>query len=169
MTTENTNGTYNGTWHRLTLPDSGATLEYRRVSHMLMRDASLSVKKPAPPLVEVKYGDNVKLEPNVNAPEYIGKLVEWRMKQNEISLETAIILGVKVDVDRERVNELRQKLVDRGIELPGDDLVVYVTRILCESTRDLETLRDAIIIKSQPTEVAIDKATETFQRDIQGN
>lgn len=161
----------NGTsiWTELVLPDSHATLEFRPVSHMLMADASKSVRRPNPPLVDVNYGGNVKQEPNANAPEYLEALRQYTATQNNKALETAVLLGVRVDVDKERVDELRQALVDSGVELPRNDKVLYVTRILCETALDLMTLRDAIIRKSQPTEGAVADATERFPADVQGD
>lgn len=157
--TEN-NGTHNGVWHTLTLPDSGYEIEYRPVSHMLLSDAMRSVKRPDPPLVPVKYGDVIRNEPNTNAPEYQDALTRHKAAMNDRALEIAVLLGVRVEVNHERCDELRQALTDSGVELPRDDKVLYVTRILCETGTDLQTLRDAIIRRSQPTEQAVADVTD---------
>jgi len=164
----NGNGTSNSAWNELTLPDSGVSVRYRRVSHFLLSDAAQSVVPPTPPLVDVHYGDNVKAEPNPNAPEYLEAVRLYNIARNNKALETAIILGVQVEVDHERVKELRDALADSGISLPRNDKVLYVTRILCETKTDLELLRDTIIRKSQPTEGAIAEAIDTFRADVQG-
>lgn len=161
----------NGTsqWHELTLPDSGAHILFRPVSHMLMADASKSVRRPSPPVIDVNYNGNIKQEPNANAPEYLEAMRQYGAAQNNKALEVAVLLGVQVEVDKERVSELRQSLADSGVEIPKNDKVLYVTRILCETANDLATLRDAIIRKSQPTEEAVADATERFPADVQAN
>lgn len=167
--TDNSNGTHNGVWHTLVLPDSGYTLEYRPVSHMLLSDAVRSVRRPEPPLIEVDYSGNKRMEPNVNSPEYQLALSNFQAAQNNKALEIAVLIGVQVTVHKERCDELRQALVDSGLELPRNDKVLYVTRILCETGLDLQTLRDAIIRRSQPTEGAVAESTDRFQSDVQGD
>jgi hypothetical protein len=134
---------------------------------MLMADASKSIRRPNPPMVDVDYGGKVKQEPNPNHPDYVEALRQYTLAQNNKALEAAIILGVRVTVDKERVAELRQDLDGMNFDLPHNDKVVYITRILCETAHDLEVLRDAILRKSQPTEAAVAEAVARFPADVQ--
>lgn len=161
----NENG-HNGEWSPLTLPDSGAILEYRRVSHMLLADVQRSSKPPRPPLQEVDYAGNKKQEPNPAHPDYLEATQNYRRDLSENILNVAIELGVRVAVDVERVNELRETFKAANLALPVSDKVLYVTRVLCETGKDLETLRDAIIRKSQPTEEAVTESVARFQSNV---
>lgn len=164
----NTNG-HNGEWSTLTLPDSGATLEYRRVSHMLLADVSNSIDAPTPPMQEVDYGGKVRQEPNPSHPDYLRALSHYRQKQADKVLAVAVQVGVQVEINAQRIFELREQFKEMGVELPVNDKVLYVTRVLCETGNDLTALRDAIIRKSQPTEAAIAEKIETFPSDIQAD
>lgn len=153
----------------LTLPDSGQTLEYRRVSHMLLADVQRSMKPPRPPMQEVDYGGVKKMEPNPAHPDYAEALAEHRTALAEKILEVAIQYGVICDVDKARVAELRAAMTEAGVNLPANDKVLYVTRILCETGNDLNTLRDAVIRKSQPTEGATAEAVARFPAEVPGS
>lgn len=155
-----------GEWATLTLPDSGATLEYRRVSHMLLADVQRGSKPPKPPMQEVDYAGNKKQEPNPAHPDYLEEMQNYRRDLSENILSVAIELGVRVVIDIERVGELRETFKAANMSLPISDKVLYVTRILCETGKDLETLRDSIIRKSQPTEGAVTEAVARFQPNV---
>lgn len=165
--TDNHNGhNANGEWSTLTLPDSGAVLEYRRVSHMLLADASNSLIPPEPPVHEVDYGGRIKKEANPNAPSHIAALAQFRQRQSERVLGVAVMVGVRVEVDQARVAEMRAQYAEVGIDAPTNDKVLYVTRVLCETGNDLTALRDAIIRKSQPTEEAVADNVKRFPAPV---
>lgn len=155
-----------GEWTTLTLPDSGATLEYRHVSHMLLNDVQRSIKPPRPPMIEVDYGGNKRLEANPSHPDHLEALREYNNDKAERVLGIAIALGVRVEVDAARVRELRELLQEAGVPTPENDKVFYVTRVLCETGADLVALRDAVIRKAQPTEEAVAEAVERFPSDV---
>lgn len=167
--TMSTNGQHangSGEWSTLTLPDSGATLEYRHVSHMLLNDVQRSLKPPRPPMIEMDYGGNKKWEANPSHPDHLEALREYNNDKSERVLGMAIVLGVRVEIDRERVKELREKASEMEVVLPESDLVLYVTRVLCETGADLIALRDAVIRKAQPTEGAVAESVERFPSDV---
>lgn len=167
--TMSTNGQHangSGEWSTLTLPDSGATLEYRHVSHMLLNDVQRSLKPPRPPMIEMDYGGNKKWEANPSHPDHLEALREYNNEKSERVLSIAIALGVRVMVDEARVNELRELLQESGVPVPTNDKVFYVTRILCETGNDLVALRDAVIRKAQPTEGAVAESVERFPSDV---
>lgn len=165
MNDNGTNG-HNGEWSTLTLPDSGATLEYRKVSHMLLADVSNSVPVPVPPLIDVDYGGKIRQEPNPNHPDHLQALARYRQVQSEKVLSVAVMVGVRVEIDDARVVELREQYKLAEVDAPANDKVLYVTRILCETGNDLTALRDAIIRKSQPTEGAVQEAVARFPAPV---
>ncbi len=150
----------------LTLPDSGKTIQTCRVPVMLVRDIQRSVKRPVPPTLEVQYEAGVRREENRNDPAYLEALNEYGMELGERLLKLVIRRGVIVTVDTDAVAALRADLAEMGVTLDADDHFVYVSRILCETERDLEALREAVLRRSQPTEAATAEAVERFPGDV---
>ena len=154
-------------FEELTLPDCGLALRIRRVSPFLAKDIRKQIrrvlKKPEPPMQEVDYGDGQKRkEPNETNPDYKAELNEYYTELGDLFLSQLIAFGVECEIDAERVTAFRARAEKYDIELPADDLVVYVSRVVGLSQNDVRALQDAILGRIQPTEAKTAEAVETF-------
>ena len=160
-------------FEELTLPNCGLLLRIRRVSPFLAKDIRKQIqrtlKKPAPPLQEVDYGDGKKVkEPNEAHPDYKAELNEYYTELGDLFLSQLIAFGVECEIDAERVRAFRERAAGYGIELSSDDLVVYVTRVVGLSQNDVRAMQDAILGRIQPTEARTAEAVESFPGQVQG-
>lgn len=153
------------------LPDSGATVRVKFVGPLLLNDirkaAMKGLAKPEPPL-ETPYADKTRTEPNPLHPAYEAALAEYNTVMGMRFLEKLFRYGVAYELteaDRARVAELR---ADVDLELPSDDLQVFVTRCLLQTDRDMEALQAAIMGYAQPTEVQVAVAAAAFRPNLQG-
>src|SRR3990167_2097736 len=150
----------------VTLPDSRATLEVNYVSPPLLNDMRKAIRrtilKPEPPLVEVAYGETKKWEANPAHPEYRAALADYNADFGQEFFQQLVRFGVQCEVDARAVSELRERAA--ALELPEDDLVLYVTRILVTSQADMQALMNAVLRRSQPTEEAVtEKVADDFR------
>lgn len=150
-----------------TFVDTGETVLIRKVSPMLVFQLSQDFPPPAAPLVEVDYGEAGKeMEPNPSDPAHLDALRQYNQDFNLKVQRLMIKRGVVVNWDdekRRKVTELRDFYRDEyGKELPKDDHMVYVTMVCVGTEQDLEELLTRINRRSQPSEVAIKAATDTF-------
>ena len=153
----------------VTLPDSRAVLEVKFVSPLLLNDLRKAIRrthpKPEPPLVEVAYGETKKWEANPAHPEYRAALTDYNADFGQEFFQQLVRFGVRCEVDARAVSELRERAA--ALELPEDDLVLYVTRILVTSQADMQALMNAVLRRSQPTEEAVtEKVTEDFRPPV---
>jgi len=169
---ENANG-HKPDFEEVTLPDCGLVLRVRRVSPFLAKDIRKQIqrtlKKPEPPLQKVDYGDGKEhFEPNLAHPDYKSELGEYYTELGDLFLSQLIAFGVECEIDAERVKLFRERAAGYGIELPADDLVVYVSRVVGLSPADVRALQDAILGRIQPTEAKTAEAVESFPGQVQG-
>lgn len=164
-----------GKLYEFTLPDSGITLRYKRVSPMLLANLLRDFPEPAPPLVEVDYGDGEKKwEPNPADPAYQRAVTEHEIDLNLIGIATAIEEGIVAVVPHAEVQAYRDRYRDRtrtascpeGKELRGSDLLVYVQYICAGSEDDLNALLEAMGQRSHPTESGVGEAAATFPGQV---
>ena len=157
-------------WRELTLPTSGAVVRVRRIAPALLTDLRKDIRrrfpKPMAPMVEVSYGDEKRIEANPAHPEYAEMLREHSTESGMAFLESLVKFACECETDAVRVAELRGLAGD--MELPADDHVLYVTRILLETKADIEVFQQVIMGLSQPTEKAVAEATERFPSDVPG-
>lgn len=174
MTDHGSNGAP-GSWapREVTLPDSGRTVRIKFVGPMLMNDIRKAVTravgpKPAPPVQEVDYGGTKQQEPNPLHPDYEAAVREWHVAQGQVMLEKLLRFGVECEMteaDQARLAELR---TDPDLELPEDDKIAFLTRIVAATERDQDALQEAILGRAQPTEKAVAEALATFRPDVPG-
>lgn len=147
----------------VTLPDSGVTLQIRRLGPVLANDIRKRMKrnvpKPAPPMQEIDVGGEKRLEPNEAHPEYAAALQEYNADLAMFFIEELVKYGVVCEIDAEEVAQLRAM---GGDDLPKDDVVLYVTRLAITSQADMATLQNSILGRFQPTEAAVKSAAENF-------
>ena len=170
MTTDKSNG-HRPEFQDVTLPDCGLALRIKRVSPFLAKDIRKKIKqevaRPNPPEQLVDYGDgNKKFEPNVTHPDYKAALNDYFAEVGDLMLSELIAFGVECDYDAKAVAAFRAKAKGRGLELPADDLLVYVTRVVGLSQADVRALQDAILGRIQPTESAVKEAAESFPSPV---
>jgi hypothetical protein len=153
-----------------TLPDSGVVVRIKRIGPPLANDIRRKLKKtlakPEPPLQEVMLGDEKKMVPNLSHPDYQEAVSEYTADMGMLFLGELIRYGVDADIDTAAVEALRNG--DEDNTLPKSDLVVYVTRVAIESTKDMLALQDAILGRFQPTEAAVSEAAENFPGPVPG-
>lgn len=164
MSTEQSNGHHGPT--TFTFPDSGVTIQARKVSPLLLSEIQKTIPVPKPPLQEVDYGGVKKQESNPNHPDYQAALTAYRQEFSNLIFRALILIGVDVEVDVEAVTKLRADMQQFNVTLPPEDKFVYVAHILCTSEQDVTALRDLLLRHSQPTEGATAEAVERFQPEV---
>jgi len=141
----------------VTLPDSGAVLELKFIGPMLARDIQKQVRralpKPQPPVQMVPDGDgHERAESNDADPDYKEAVQEWTRDQGQAFVEALVHYGVHIDLDELRLHEDEvTELRKQYLALPSSDMVVYVTRILLRTSRDMLALQSAILGEFQTT------------------
>lgn len=154
----------------LTLPSSGVVLKIRRIPTLLLDDFWRNLPlPPAPPMQKVDYGDGKEHEePNPGHPDYARTIDRYDYEVGLRMLEFAALFGVECEVDQEAVARVRGWAEKAGIELPGDDKLVYVTRILATGP-DLRAIQEAVFGRVQPTEKEIGRKADRFQGEVPGS
>lgn len=161
-----------------TSPDTGRTVQIRKVSTLLRAEVRRQVLKlpdflePQPPRSEVDYGDGKMSVINRSHPIYQQLLLDWNLRVNEEVGRrlriVAITRGVVIDdeeIDRQAVADIRQ-LVE-GLD-DYDDRYVHIAFVVVGSESDWTELLAAIFHRSAPQEAAIQAHIATFQSDVQG-
>jgi len=153
----------------VTLPFSGRVVALNYVSPLLLNDLRKAtgralrkrgVEKPEPPVA----GDPP--VPNPHDPEYITASREYAMLEGEAFLELLFKYGVAEPVDQAAVAALRALAAEDELELPADDKVLYVTRLLAGNGDDIAALQDAIIGTGHPTEKAVAETLARFPPEV---
>ena len=173
-----------------TFRDSGITVRLHKLSPMTSQEIMLQVKRemratePQPPIAEVDYGSGKILEPHKGHPVYQEKLKEWEAavnrEANERLFHLACLVGVELELDNAALEAIEKrkrylKLVAKLEWLDNPDLseaennqIFYITHIACASPEDLQEFYQAIAMRSQPTEAAIEQYKSEFQGDVSG-
>lgn len=172
MSGENgSNGNGQASWdgkRTVTLPYSGRVVTLNYVSPLLLNDLRKAtaktlrkrgVEKPVVPAVN---GTD-----NPHHPEYLVAQHEYAMAEGEVFLELLFKYGVADAVDVEAVAALRKLGEEDGLDLPADDKVLYVTRLLAGNNDDIVTLQDAIMGTGHPTEKAVAEKLAAFPAEVQ--
>lgn len=156
-----------------TFPDSGKTVQIRKVSFLLwtnLREAhARQHPPPEPPLQEVDYGDGrgKVAEPNRADPAYLDALAKHdndaRAWIEDQAKRLYIKRGVVCDVDAEAVKQLREDMASVGAELDPDDHFVYVMYLCCPTPEDYQDLVAAITRRSAPAEETVKAAVASFR------
>lgn len=172
-----------------TFKDSGITVRLHKLSPMTSQEIIAAVRReladtrPEPPRFEVDYGKGKIEEPNEAHPVYQRLLKEWESSvqslANERLFRTACLVAVELDIDdgwRAHVRVLRRQLRatakidfvdDPDLEQDENDQIFYITHHACKSVEDIKEFYQAIAMRSQPTEAAIDQHKQSFRSDVQ--
>lgn len=159
----------------VTLPDSGVTLKVKFVGPLLMNDlrkaaakavARQGVAKPEPPM-HYPYPDRPERgEANADDPAYLAALTEYDTARGLAFTEGLLRYGVEYELTADDGVWAAKLRADADLDLPGDDLQLVITRRLVTTTRDLETLQEAILSYAQPTEGEVAAATASFRGQV---
>jgi len=173
-----------------TFRDSGITVKLHKLSPMTSQEIMTAVQreradtKPEPPQFEVDYGKGKVQEPHYGHPVYQERLQRWQAECNTEAnrrlFRLACLAAVEVEMTPEvqaqiarkkRLMRLAAKLEwedDPDLEPSENDQIFYVTHICCASPDDVQEFYQAIALRSQPTEAAIDQHKQSFRSDVQG-
>lgn len=158
-----------------TFPDSGVTVQLRKVNPYLAAEArsAMSKDRPQPPTRIVTEEGPLKGREEVmdRDPEYIKKLREWEAKVEEKLMLLQIRRGVvSIDVEnwREEVAQLREDMAEIGVadSLPEDDAAAYICYIASATANDLQDFITTLATRSQPSSEEVDIAKESFPTDV---
>lgn len=173
-----------------TFKDSGITVRLHKLSPITNQQIlaqcqrELADRKPQPPLVEVDYGQGKVIEPHTGHPLYQEKLAAWNTEVNKLAndrlFKLAALDAIEVTIgDAELAQIARKKRmlkVAAGIVWEDDPELTpeenaqlfYVTHICCASPDDLREFYEAVALRSQPTEAAVEQHKATFPGDLPG-
>ena len=148
--------------------DTGVMVMVRKVSPMLVVELQKAFPAPTPPRQKVEVAGEMVEEPNPSHPDHLEALnvysreMEGRIRQ--LLITRGVIIPEANTTWKDEVKELRKFWLDiYGKELEGDDKSVYISNIAVGTDLDLTDLLAAILQRSQPTEVAVSAAKDTFQ------
>lgn len=167
MGVNGSNGTGSAAQPRtIVLPESGEEVRLRYVSPLLLNDLRKASQKglvrPTPP-VQVVDGRE---QENPTHPEYVTAQYEYNLASGQRFIELLFRYGVDNEPDAETIAAFRQQAEADGLDLPADDKVLYVTRLLIGGTGDLEALQEAILGTGHPTEKAVTEKVAGFPPEI---
>lgn len=150
----------------VTLPDSGKTVTLNYVSPLLLNDlrkaAQKGLTKPVPPTQEI----SGRTEANPLHPEYLAAQNEYNLAMGQRFLELLFKYGVADKPDAEAVAAFRANAEEDNLDLPADDRVLYVTRILVGGNGDVEALQEAIMGTGHPTERQVAAQVAAFPPEV---
>jgi hypothetical protein len=152
-----------------TFPDGGGAVRVKRIPPMLIRDLQRQFKPPKPPRQEVQFEKGVRTIPNPEHPDHVEAMAAYDEEFGERIMHLVVKLGVACEVDQAAVADLRAQMQEEGLTLDPDDKYVYVTRILAETTGDMEALQQAVLGESTVTEAGVAEATERFRPEVSGD
>lgn len=162
-----------------TFPDTGRTVQIRKVSTLLRAEVRRQVLKdpafaePQPPLSTVDYGDGQIQVPHTGHPTYVQLRADWLQRVagevGERLRPLAIRRGVVAEVDPGAVAQVRADMAALGVDLSEyDDAYVYVAFVCIGSEDDWVDLLRAVFERSAPSEAAIQAHMATFRGDVRG-
>jgi hypothetical protein len=167
------------TLYDFTFPDTGRTVQIRKISSLLRAENYRQVKalpgfeEPQPPQSEVDYGDGKVLISNYAHPTYQQLLRDWNERVSKKATERLrrilIRRGVVCEVDKAAVASVRADMDAEGIDLSAfDDHYVYVAFVCNGSDDDFTDLMRAIFERAAPQEAAIQAHIASFPSDVPG-
>ncbi len=174
-----------------TFRDSGITVKLHKLSPMTSQEIMTAVQrehadtKPEPPVFEADYGKGEVEEPNIGHPVYQERLQRWQAECNaeanrrlfRLACLAAVEVEMTADVQtaiarKKRLMRIAAKLEwqdDPDLEQEENDQIFYITHIACASPDDVQEFYQAIALRSQPTEAAIEQHKASFRSDVEGS
>ena len=153
-----------------TFKDTGKSVKIRKVSPMVALDVDRTFPRPEPPMNKVNYGEGEILEANLTDPKYLSLMIERNSKVNDEVTRVVILRGVVLEGDewKAEVEEYKKFILETtGKELEENlDAYIYIMRVCVGTQADLNDLLFEITQRSQPTEVAVQAAKDSFQGNV---
>ena len=148
-------------------PDSGIEVRIRKVSPLLALEVQRSIKKPQPPLEKVILASGEEsMEPNPSHPDHQEALRAYNLEVEDKTKRLLLNRGIDIvmtDEMKAEVKELRDYMEEEfDSALSVTDKEVYVSYIAIASAKDFESLIQAVLGASQPTEEAVEAAKDSF-------
>lgn len=156
----------------------GVALHIRKVSPLLMNKILEAVRrewadrKPRVPVQLVDFGNGPVPQENPLDSTYQEALLEW---ENEVAqeasmrfLDVAITSSVDVEVDRARLQELRQAMEAAGMPLLESDKVAFIKYLVLTENGDVQRLMSVFSRKAKPTPEAVQAHKDTFRPPVPG-
>lgn len=152
--------------HPFMFPDSGKRISIRKVSPFLGDEVRKAFPPPKPPLQKVMLGGVETEEPNPAHPDYQAALrahnIEMGQRIQRLMIKRGVVIELGDD-EKAEVEELRADIEAEGVTLPASDKDVYLWHICISTPQDLEDLANAIVQRSQPTEVSVSQKMDGFR------
>lgn len=146
----------------------GVTVELKRVPVLTIQEFARQFKRPEPPKQTVDYGQGPVIEENRSHPDYLAKVASFNREMNARIMDFSLYKGVKCTVDPEALAQAKTEAAMFGLELAGDDKLLYIKHVLVGDDEELTALANAIAGIGQPTEAAIAEKQADFKSDVQG-
>ena len=153
---------------KFTFKSSGLSVTYTRVPRKLLEEFSLQHKKrlyPKPPVQTLEVSGEKVSEENVSDPEYQQAIQVYNLRFG-VDLNRFIVKRAVKEFDIEAVRRLREETIGE-LELPQDDVIVFVYFIAAIDDAEVWELADAVLSKSQVSEEGTAAQVATFQGDVQ--
>ena len=173
-----------------TFKDSGVTVRLHKLSPMTAQEVvsqarrEMASEEPQPPMVEVDYGNGKVTEPHRGHPVYVERHADWEARvqslANERLFRLACLDAIEVEIGETEKHAIERKKrylrIAARIDHEDDPLLTpeeneqlfFITHIACATPDDLREFYQAIIMRSQPTEAAIEAHKASFPGDVQG-
>ena len=167
-----------------TFQDSGITVQLRKLSPMTSQRLNEAIRRefppPEPPTYEVEYGDTKVQEPNEADPTYLARYQRWQQNAakrfNERLLKLVCLDAIEVEIgeaEKATIERKKRNLERSGIVWEDDPTLdddenlryFYVQHCCFGSGEDMKELYQAVNMRSQPTEAAVQAHIETFPGD----
>lgn len=151
--------------YEITMPSSGITLQYKKVSQYVLDDIrkQRALNVPKPPLEEVETADGKKsMLPNKDNPEYAQALEDYGTETNLLVMDAFLQLGVVLDLDDpeidQQIDDERKALDAAGVVRSTDDKKLFYIRYIACVADEVGDLAAAIAQRSEPTALAVEAA-----------
>lgn len=126
---------------------NGITFKMRRVSKLMVLDASRKIKIPRPPKVFIE--EKGREEENPNDPEYLERKTEAEYERSMLIMHAYIALGTKPisipeDIEPIESNGWLEELSEIGLGTPSSDRVRYLMWVKYVGVPDEKDLNDLL-------------------------
>lgn len=157
-----------------TIQDTGVTVQIRKVSQMLLREAVKDLKEPQPPSNEVTTLDGKKeYVTNEADPTYLQDLQDYKIKLSEVTSRIMIKWGIVYQLteeDKKLVAQLKETWrEDRDEDLKGSDTYIFLNYIALGTKEDIQEIVKAITRRTQATPEATQEALDRFPDQVPGS
>ena len=162
-------------WGTTFMFSTGVEGKIRRISPLASQDIESQWRKtnpmPEPPLQEVSYGEQMRVEPNYLSPSYQQQLRDWSQRKDmavgQLVIDYILLRGVQIEIDLDELTRVRQEMLEYfGVELPANDHLAYLRYVAIGGEDDLTRLTQQVLGQSVPQEEAVQQHIDAFQSTV---